>query len=179
MHHLDGEFYIYLVLGMAALVLVSIIIPFYGFFRKRWKGLALGCLIQPIVLVSAFLLVGGGLYLYMDYIEDTYRSEAMVSVHKAVVQDSDTISNTWYLKPDEECFHEYRGKEIDEDGDTTTNLTTHYYDVVRLDSTSVGVEDRLVVHFDFSSRTVTATDEDDTVEVISVNWDKVKTYFNR
>ncbi len=177
MHHIDSGFYIYLTLAMAALTLASIIIPLYGFLSKRWKGLALGCLIQPFALIVIYLLLAGGVYLYDTYSKDKCRKDAMVTVHQTVVQAPDTVWHTWYLKPDEECFHEYRFTKTDDDGDSIVKLTTDYYDVVRLDSTSVGVEDRLVVRFDFKARTVTATDYNDSAEIVSVNWDKVKAYF--
>ena len=47
---------------MALLWVASIFIPFYGFIKKRWKGLAIGCLIQPIIVVLvcvlSFLCIG-------------------------------------------------------------------------------------------------------------------------
>ena len=39
----------------------SILIPIYGYMRKRWKGLALGCLIQPIACAVILCLVFGGI----------------------------------------------------------------------------------------------------------------------
>jgi len=42
----------------------------------------------------------------------------------------------------------------------------------------VSVEDRIVVRFDIEHQKVTATDYDSPAEVVGVDWDKVKAYFN-
>ena len=55
-----------------------------------------------------------------------------------------------------------------------------HYDVIRLDSVAAGVsvDDRIVVRFDLKNQQVTATDYDQPIEVLRVDWEKVKAYFN-
>ena len=42
----------YGIVTMIVVILLTFtnIIPLYGFFTKRWKGLAIGCLLQPFAI---------------------------------------------------------------------------------------------------------------------------------
>ena len=145
----------------------SILIPIYGYMRKRWKGLALGCLIQPIACAVILGLVFGGIVAFEIYSLDRQTKSAMVAVKTVEQKSKDTDTLKWYLKNDEECIVRCSGKR-------------QYYDVIRLDSVAAGVsvDDRIVVRFDLKNQQVTATDYDQPIEVLSVDWEKVKAYFN-
>ena len=146
----------------------SIFIPISGYIRKRWKGLAIGCLIQPIVFVVVCCLVFGGIVAYEVLTVQRQTKAAMVTVQTVEqgTEGADTVK--WYLKDDEECLMKSEGHR-------------ERYDVIRLDSVAAGVsvEDRIVVRFDLDNQQVTATDYDQPIEVINVNWDKVKAYFGK
>jgi hypothetical protein len=43
----------------------------------------------------------------------------------------------------------------------------------------VAVDDRIVVRFDTKKKKVVATDLDTPMEVVNVNWDKVRAYFGK
>lgn len=171
------EFYVFLIILMAALVLASIVIPCYGFLHKDWKGLALGCLIQPFVAAIACLLVALGAYFYYTYHENRYHDAAMVTVRKTAIEGADTLTSTWYLNADEECLYEFRSSNK-EYTDSTDREDDRLFDVVPLDSITLGVEDRIVVRFDLNTRTVTATDYDEPIDIVSVDWPKVEAYFS-
>jgi len=145
----------------------SILIPMYGYTRKRWKGLALGCLIQPLACAVVIGLVIGSIVAYEVYTLNRQTKSAMVAVKTVEQKSKDTDTLKWYLKNDEECIVRCSGKR-------------QYYDVIRLDSIAAGVsvDDRIVVRFDIKNRQVTATDNNQPIEVLSVDWDKVKAYFN-
>ena len=153
---LSEEFYLYVVLALAVIVMLTFLLPCYGFLRKSWKGLGMGCLLQPVAIILGFLLV------LLSYFENP-----------------DSVWHTWYLKPDEECYHEHRFSEVDEDGDTVHRNVANCYDVVRIDSTTVGVEDRIVVCFDLKNHTAIATSLNDTVEIIQIDWPKVEAYLQK
>ena len=168
--------YIYIVLALAALLLVSFLIPLYAFLRRRWKGLLLGgCLFQPLMLVVSVLMTYLFTYFYDRHFIRTCRETAMVTLRETEVMETDTLSHLWYLKPDEECFYEMviSGKD-----DNYTDAD-EVYDVVFRDSVSVAVEDLIVVTFDRQNRTVSATNDDQPIEVVGVNWDRVEEYFRQ
>lgn len=149
-------------------IVISTVIPVLGFFRKRWKGLAIGLLLLPVVCAVIIGAVGLGVYYYHEYSVNMEKKSAMVTVRSIEQEANDTDTLTWYLKADEECI-QLDSEDYEE-----------YFDVIRLDSLSAGVsvEDRIVVRFDLKNQKVSATDFDKPAEVVDVNWDKVKAYFN-
>lgn len=179
---------------MALLWVASIFIPFYGFIKKRWKGLAIGCLIQPIIVVLvcvlSFLCIG----FYYDLIISRHREAAMVTVKKT---DADGFSHHWYVKPNEECFYEYnnddndndkKGKKQKERNDEDDEENKYedpkkeiflLYDVIPQDSFSVCIDDKIVIRFDLKEHKVTATEYDEPIEVVNVDWEKVSDYFEK
>ena len=156
-----------LIFGLLVLM-ASIVIPFYGYMRKRWKGLALGCLIQPIACIVVFGVVFGGIIAYEVLALRQQCESAMVAVKTIEQGTNGTDTLKWYLKDDEECFVR------SEDG-------RKRYDVIRLDSLAAGVsvEDRIVVRFDLKNQKATATDYDQPAEILQVDWEKVQTYFEK
>jgi len=146
-------------------IALSTAIPLYGFSRRRWKGAAIGCLLQPVVCVVVIGVVSAAVIAYKLISYEMEMKSAMVTVRSTEPGANGTDTLTWYLKPDEECFFD-AGKKSDR------------FDIIPVDSlpTSVSVEDRLVVRFDINSEKVLATDYDQPAEVVSVDWDKVKAY---
>ena len=163
------EFVVYL-FGFGLIVIaISTVIPVYGYFRRRWKGLAIGCLMQPVVCAVIIGAVGGTVFYYHKYSVNREKKSAMVTVMSIEQDANDTDTLTWYLKADDECIL----LNSDEDEDR--------FDVIRLDSLSAGVsvEDRIVVRFDIKNQKASATDYDKPAEVVDVNWDKVRDYFSK
>ena len=106
----------------------------------------------------------------------------MVTIKTTEAGTYGTDSLTWFLKPDEECFVEYKihkKQEYDSEDSLYVDEKTERFDIIRLDSlkNAVCVDDRLIVRFDLKNQKVTATDFDTPVEVVSVDWEKVKAFF--
>ena len=171
------EDYIVIFLLMAALVLATIAIPFYGYLHKGWKGLGLGCLLQPVVAVVLCCMVGVGAFILRKRALTRYHDEALVVVRTTAENEKDTLLRTWYLKADGECLCESRKPDMDSTDYKDASLKL--YDVVPLDSFSLGVDDRIVVRFNLSSHTTTATDLDEPVDIVRVDWPKVESYFHK
>ena len=153
---------------------VTIIIPIYGYFHKRWKGLARGCIIQPIVCALIVLLTVLGVYFYQKHDFKKHREAAMVTVKKKV--DSEGMAQIWHLKPNEECFFERRN--INRKSEFLFVNRIKLYDVVPLDSSTLCVDDKIFVKFDLKKHKVTASEFDEPLDVVSVNWDKVSSFFS-
>ena len=159
---------IFVVIFGALVIAISTVIPVYGYFRRRWKGLAIGCLVQP---VACAVLIGAAIACAIFFHKQKVKKEqnsAMVTVRSIEKNANDTDTLTWYLKTDGECL-----LDSDEADD--------HFDVIRLDSLSAGVsvEDRIVVRFDIKNQKASATDFDQPAEVLDVNWEKVKDYFGK
>ena len=169
--------YILLIMTILTIVVASLMIPLFGFLHKRWKGLALGCLIQPFAIALFFLLTILAYNLVLGHDIRKQTEEAMV-----IVQKTDTIGNKeiWYLKPNDECFYKFKDKEEDDSRKGNLSDLRHlkFFDVLPLDSNGVCVDDKIFVHFDFQKHQAKATEFDEPLKVVSVNWDKVTEYFN-
>ena len=97
----------------------------------------------------------------------------MVTVKK---EATDHNWEFWYLKPDEECLYEYN-KTGNKDLLFLDFHDFQLYDVLLVDSNKVCVDDKIFVSFDLKGRKVSATEFDEPIEVVSVDWDKVSEYF--
>ena len=140
----------------------------YGYCRRRWKGAAIGCLMQPVVCLVVIGVVTAGVFIYKQISYKMEMKSAMVTI-KSIEQDvNGTDTLTWYLKANEESLLDSEKK-------------SGRFDVIRLDSldTGVCVEDRIVVRFDIKNQKAAATDYDLPAEVVGVNWDKVREYFDK
>lgn len=173
------------------ILMVSIAIPVYGYSRKRMKGLAIGCLIQPIACAIAITALFAGILFYEMYSLKQMTKKAMVTVRSTETRTKGDYVLTWYLKSDEECIMAFMTDSLAKEdqkaytvgfASTKSNGSVkgrEYFDIIRLDSTSLGVEDRIVVKFDIKHQKVTATDFDKPAEVVGVDWDQVKTFFGK
>ncbi|MBR2206019.1 MAG: hypothetical protein IJ898_06670 [Prevotella sp.] len=165
--------FIVFMFGFGLIVIaISTAIPVYGYFRRRWKGLAIGCLMQPVVCAVVIGVVYASINGYHKICFNSEKKSAMVTVRSIEQEANDTDTLTWYLKADDECIL-LNSDEDDEEDDR--------FDVIRLDSLDAGVsvEDRIVVRFDIKNQKVSATDYDQPAEVVDVNWDKVRDYFSK
>ena len=157
---------IFVVIFGVLVIAISTFIPVYGYLRRRWKGLAIGCLVQPVVCAALIGAAVAGAFFFHDQKSEREKNSAMVTVKSIEKNTNDTDTLTWYLKTDGECL-------LDSDD------ADDRFDVIRLDSLSAGVsvEDRIVVRFDIKNQKASATDFDQPAEVVDVNWEKVKDYF--
>lgn len=165
-----NENYIYVLMLAFALsiiiVMASVIIPIRLFNWKRWKGLILGLVLQPIVCAILIVCVFMGIVGYTESKVDRQRESAMVAVCTVQTDSAKTDTLTWYIKADDECFQVDK-KDI------------RAFDVIRLDQASVGVEDRIVVKFNVKKKQVVATDFGKPIKVEKVDWDQVRDYLNK
>ena len=157
----------------------SLYLPFYGFMQKRFKGACLGCILQPfisaIILALSFVVI----FTYMTSDMIKYRKNAMVMVKKAP-KDSTNVATHLYIGADDVCFLESGNLEVTAyslvfDNDRDIAL----YDVIYVDSSTISVDDKYLIKFDFKNRKAIATEYEDTIEVADVKWDKVDAYFKK
>lgn len=156
---------------------VTFAIPYLGFTHKRYKGLFLGCLIQPIVGIVIAVVAIFVCFYYMASSVKEQRKAAMVTFSKAENDTTDTKA-FYYVKPDDECFVELGvGKDDKEIFGFDTNHDIGVVDVFLIDSTSILVDDEFLLKFNLKNRQLTALDYEDTIEVANVDWEKVDAYF--
>ena len=165
-------------------IIASVVIPYYKFKKKRWKGLAMGCLIQPFACAIASFAILIGIFLYELWVFDKQKDKAMVTVRTLEKKGDRVDTLIWYVKPDEECLMERLRQGHDDDeaeyrDSTETERDIEWFDVVPIENFphGVNIEDRIMVRFDLKNHSVVATDYDDRAEVTEVDWDKVRDFF--
>ena len=155
------------------IVVASVVIPIYGYKWKRWKGLALGCLAQPVVCAIVIFSVLIGIFIYERWDFKKEKDKAMVTV-RSIEKNGDRVDTLiWYVKADEECIME-RKKQAPSDEEEERDSTDEAKDIEWFD---VNIEDRIMVRFDLKNHSVVATDYDDRAEVTKVDWDIVRDFF--
>ena len=168
------------------ILVASVAVPYYGYKKKRWKGLTIGCLLQPVVCCVVLIVIILGIYSYEYFRHKKQKEHAMVTV-KTLEKKGDRFDTLyWYVKSDEECIMERKRQghddEESEDRDSTErDRKIEWYDVVPIDNFphGVNVEDRIMVRFDLKNQSVVATDYDARAEVTKVDWDQVRDFFNK
>ena len=164
-------------LAIVVMLIASVAIPVYGYKWKRYKGLAIGCVAQVVAVVVLFTLIDLGYFTYIEWKNDRKKDAAMVTI-RSIESHADRVDTLmWYIKDDGECVLENEGKKEDENSSFSYPISL--FDVIRLNTASVGVEDRVMVKFDLKSKKVMATDLYTPAEVVNVDWDKVNAYFEK
>jgi Ca2+/H+ antiporter len=164
-------------LAIVVMLIASVAIPVYGYKRKRYKGLAIGCVAQVVAVVVLFILIDLGYFTYIEWKNDRKKDAAMVTI-RSIESHADRVDTLmWYIKDDGECVLENEGKKEDENSSFSYPISL--FDVIRLNTASVCVEDRVMVKFDIKSKKVMATDYDAPAEVVNVDWDKVNAFIEK
>lgn len=165
---------------MIAMV-VSFIISLFVFFNAKRKWL--GCILQFFTFIA--LLIFSGLLFGMckGWVDSDNEFEAMVGV-RLIEEDRDCRFETkWWMKPDNTYYYEF---------DKESNLhkvepcgNDSYSDkgtFIRIDSIyaiKVNINPDFVIYFDLDSQKVTPIYDNDTIEVISTDWNRIKEYFKQ
>ena len=182
----NNNYPMWIVLFMLLIVVASVVVPIYGHRRKGWKGLALGCLAQPVVCIIVIFTACISIFIYERWELKKQKDKAMVTVRTLEKKGDRVDTLFWYVKPDEECIMERKrqghGNDDEEDRDSTENSRDfEWFDVVPIENFAHGIniEDRIMIRFDLKNHSVVATDYDDRAEVTKVDWDQVRNFFNK
>ena len=160
-------------------LIISCFVPYYGYKKKQKKGLVFGCLMQPVV----FFLLGLFLtFIAVKYDDQQFSQEedASMAILRYTENGDCIVSQTWILNPNGKCTMVF-----DQSPATNTEYpcnTDHFveeYTITALDSFACEVDRRVKVCFDLQRQKVIAIDRIDTLEVVSVSWEKVRDFFSK
>ena len=180
----NNNYPMWIALFILLIFVASMVVPIYGHKRKGWKGLALGCLLQPIIGFVVLMAIILGIYSYEYFRHKKQKEHAMVTV-KTLEKKGDRVDTLyWYVKSDEECIMERKRQALsdEEERDSTEKgKDIEWFDVVPIENFAHGIniEDRIMIRFDLKNQSVVATDYDDRAEVTKVDWDQVRNFFNK
>ena len=176
------DYEIAMILGFVILVLLvlSVILPVYGYKRWRKKGLAIGCIAQPLAILMLMLLSIALLTLFVDKPNMEKETAESMAIFRYSENGDCIVSQTWFLKADGKCLMEFEQSPAPEsEAEYPCNMDHFYdnYEIQKLDSLTCDVGGRLRASFDIENQQVIALDRLDTLEVVCVDWEKVKNFF--
>lgn len=165
---------------MIAMVL-SIIISLFVFFKtkSRW----IGCLTILFTCIVLFMASGFLFAMCRGYVDSSNESEAMVGI-RLIEEDRDCRFETkWWMKTDNTYYYEFEkesnhhkvepcGNDSYSDKGTFTRIDSIY-------AIKANIKPNLVIYFDLDDQKVTPIYNNDTIEVISTNWNLIKEYFKQ
>ena len=80
-------------------IMASVVIPIIGYYRERWKGVAIGCILQPVVCGLFSCILFGGVVIYKFSAERNQRQSMMVTVRTTEPGAYGVDTLICYLKP--------------------------------------------------------------------------------
>lgn len=167
--------YMWIMIAMGLSFLLSLFTFFYT--KRKW----LGCILQFVSFIVLLIFSGMIFAMCRGCVRDSNASEAMVGV-KLIEEDRDCrYETTWWMKPDNTYYYEYEkgsnqrkvepcGNDFYEDKGTFVCLDSTY-------AIKANTNPLFVIFFDFENRKVTPIYNNDTIEVVYVDWKLIRDYF--
>ena len=162
-------------------MVVSFIISLLVFFNAKRKWL--GCILQFFTFIALLIFSGMLFGMCRGFVDSSNESEAMVGV-RLIEEDRDCRYETKYwMKPDNTYYYEYDkgsnhhqaepcGNDSYSDKGTFTRIDSIY-------AIKVNINPTFIIYFDLNSQKVTPVYDNDTIEVVSANWERIKEYFKQ
>lgn len=162
-------------------VVVSFIISLFVFFNVKRKWL--GCLLQFFTFIALYLFSVLLFGMCKEWVASDNESEAMVGV-LLIEEDRDCQFETkWWMKPDNTYYFEFDkesnhhkvepcGNDSYSDKGTFTRIDSIY-------AIKVNINPDFVIYFDLDSQKVIPVYDNDTIKVISTDWNRIKEYFKQ
>jgi energy-coupling factor transporter transmembrane protein EcfT len=169
--------YLWIIIAM----MVSFIISLFVFFKakRKWTG----CLLQLFTFIVLFMVSGFIFAMFRGCVDSSNESEAMVGI-RLIEEDRDCRFETkWWMKPDNTYYYEFEkesnhhqvepcGNDSYSDKGTFTRIDSIY-------AIKANINPNLVIYFDLDCQKVTPIYNNDTIEVISTDWNLIKEYFKQ
>ena len=165
--------YLWIMIAMVMSFIISLFV-FYKVKRKRH-----GCVTFLVLFIFTALLFG----MFRGWVASSNESEAMVGI-RLIEEDRDCRFETkWWMKPDNTYYYEFDkqsnhhivepcGNDSYSDKGTFTRLDSIY-------AIKANINPDFVIYFDIDSQKVIPIYDNDTIEVISTDWNRIKEYFKQ
>jgi len=115
--------------------------------------------------------------------DSSNESEAMVGIRLVEEDRNCRFETEWWMKPDNTYYYEYdKGSNQHHVEPCGNDIYSGKGTFTRIDSIcaiKANINPDLVIYFDLDSQKVTPVYNNDTIEVIYTDWERIKEYFNR
>ena len=171
------EQYIGVIIAMGLAFLLSLVVFFK--IQRKW----LGCILQVLSFIGFSLIFISAIAIFGIFREASEKAKAMVGVRLVEETRDCRYERTWWMKPDdtyylvfekgsnshkvEPCGNDYYG-----DSGNFTRVDSIY--AIKTDYNPL-----FIIYFDINSMKVTPIWDEDTLEVVSTDWDRIKDYFKK
>lgn len=175
MHMEPSEGYIYATIAMGMAFLLSLFV----FFNIKKK--LLGCILQFLAFIASFMVFALLLSMFRSCEASSHKKDAMVGV-RLIEEDRDCQYETKYwMKPDDTYYYEYeKGSnkhKVEPCGNDSYSGKGTFIRIDSIFAIKAKSNPDFVIYFDLDSQKVTPVYGNDTLEVISADWDRIKDYF--
>lgn len=160
-------------------MVVSFIISLFVFFnaKRKWTG----CILQFFTFVVLFLFSGLLFGICRGCVDSSNESEAMVGV-RLIEEDRDCRFETkWWMKPDNTYYYEFdkasNNHKVEPCGNDSYSDKGTYTRIDSIYAIKANINPDFVIYFDLDSQKVTPIYNNDTIDVISTDWNRIKEYF--
>ena len=169
--------YLWIMIAMGVSFLLSLIV--FVKAKRKW----LGCILLFITFIVLFMVSGLLFGMCRGLLDSSNESEAMVGI-RLIEEDRDCRFETkWWIKPDNTYYSEYdKGSnhhQVEPCGNDSYSYKGTFTRIDSLYAIKANINPSFVIYFDLDSQKVIPVYDNDTIEVINANWERIKEYFKQ
>lgn len=170
-----GEQYFLSFLAAGLAFLLSLVV----FFRTRTR--CLGCILQFLSFIGLLLIFSFFLVMYNISEESTGQTGAMISVRSVEETRDCRYERTWWMKPDNTYYLLFdkgsNSHKVEPCGNDRCGDYGKFSSIDSIHAIKMDYNPSFVIYFDLDSQKVTPMWDKDTLEVVDIDWEKIKKYF--
>jgi energy-coupling factor transporter transmembrane protein EcfT len=173
---IDEQYFgIVIVIGLA--FLLSLVVFFK--IQKKW----LGCILQFFTFIALLIFSGMLFGMCSGFVDSSNESEAMVGV-QLIEEDRDCRYETKYwMKPDDTYYYEYEKEsnkhKVEPCGNDSYSGKGTFICIDSIYAIQARSNPDFIIYFDLDNQKVTPVYGNDTLEVIDINWERIREYFKQ
>lgn len=169
--------FIWIMIAMGMSFLLSLFVLFNT--KKRWFG----CILQFFSFIIFFIIFCAILSICRGCVRISNATESMVGV-RLIEEDRDCqYETTWWMKADETYYYEYdKGSNhhrVEPCGNDSYYGNGSFKRIDSVFAIKANINPTLIVYFDLDSQKVIPVYGNDTIEVISIDWKRIREYFKQ
>lgn len=170
-----GEQYLAIMIVLGLAFLLSLVVFFK--IQRKW----LGCILQLLSFIGLSLILIFILAMFGTCQEASEGTEAMVGVRWVEETRDCRYERTWWIKPDNTYFlvfdKESNSHRIEPCGNDHYGDKGHFTRVDSIYAIKTDNNPQFIIYFNLDSQIVTPVWDKDTLQVVSVDWARIKDYF--
>ena len=170
-----GDQYLGIMIAMGLAFLLSFMVFFK--IQRKW----LGCLLQLLSFIGLSLILLFILVMLGFCREAFEEASAMVGVRLVEETRDCRYERTWWMKPDDTYYlvfdKESNSHRVEPCGNDHYGDKGHFTRIDSIYAIKTDYNPPIIIYFDLDSQKVTPIWGEDTLEVVSADWERIQEYF--